>query len=1463
MVRSWFMKLKNFLIICLVFSFFMAAAVIPAVAQDFDAEVFMITDFNEDVNLWPSTTDVDATEDIADFSGKPVVSATNRDVHIALEGYGRRIVADDILITYYGAWSTGSNYKVIDQIEPESLRDRSDDGCDFTIPILDNESNLAWIVIRVTDDGGNAPIYSWSKAANSAVTYPPPSGIFTPDATVWNDSTHHDVLLICNSVNLTLTSNSSDPLYLWWKESDDTAIAQSEKLDVITSFELEIDGGLDPNFTLAYTNSKYADFVEEKIKHANMEAYYDDADQLNLLTVYVESCPSSSAEYALLVPEDKGLDPTSQADCSAIQNNAKVYYEGVLINIVDVTTDTTDSSYFRIILNTSDLEIVDADVQENWTHNNSKVVVQMLVNNDTSDPIDITNDNLYVAGPDDGVGPRLLSASVSWNNARKLTLTFSESIDDDLIDGDAVNNDMEIWNSVGWFDITNATATGDNKIVVTTNKYMNADNLSDPIYVNLRDASADNIKDEDGNPAYQLCQDLKAAVERQVTRVAVVGVNQVAEQTMIEVDFDRTMSNDADVKDIDNWAVEMAAGLEEDPNGNADIDYIVYSDTNYIVTIYLNGVIESTAEEDLPGVTIVGDIIGGTTTIPATIRPEDLNVLLESNDEIGPYLVSATLDFNGETGMSAEDLILEEEVTLTLVFSECVHDADDEISSSTFKVGDNSSTPKWELSSLNKAEVLPCSDNTVVLIIDDDADDNILPYTPPAFSQFPTIQIATAADISDVNDNPATDALNEVDIDDGTDVWAASAKITVNSNGDEIIIVEFGKKVINVTSNLFNERLVSVDGDPNYVTDINRLSTKYEYEIILTEDEDDERGTDWAPTVLFDLDEDNPIEDLTATAGNNDNDLTVPFSIIPEDMLRPVLINVDPNGKDASGNKVPTLPAVQIDDDCDSSGCIYNIIVLMEFSEPMNPEIWEDPDEASDFFMNTPYSIVGFVTEGAYACGGNMIAVEIDSNNVDLDSKQLTIQIDTGSNDQFDDLNENACNDSTVYTLTTGAPAYEGIWDPANHANNNPSPSYMMLQGEVFDPNGNLMDGGFVYAVSRDKLFTVQSNPNIEDTYGEVTYGVDPNVDCYGSTVIQENGTYHIMVYGENDDTGTPGFVNGDPIILMVSKDDSSDDIEIATTACLSNAAYSEPFIGKQTPTIVPLDLNLQNREVIYLSPGWNLISTSISGVYVDEDRATASGLDAAFYSEYIYDPDMEPADLAEYNLSTIGNSRDISSLLFSIASPDLNNYIVCPLSLYNQADSLADTTNYTPVFGPGLGYYIYIDDTNAVGTNWEIVLFGEPIPGPDYMVKVNSNQELVGHWGNLLYRTPDANITKIDESRLPSTYDKDNDSVYVDDITVGVSGPGSADEFAITVTDGDGDVVDVHTVSTYFNNKDLLGPSVWFGGPSVVFGEAEDYYGLGSYYMVIPGGASWIEIDAANNGSFFVQYMVEPEEED
>jgi hypothetical protein len=409
----------------------------------------------------------------------------------------------------------------------------------------------------------------------------------------------------------------------------------------------------------------------------------------------------------------------------------------------------------------------------------------------------------------------------------------------------------------------------------------------------------------------------------------------------------------------------------------------------------------------------------------------------------------------------------------------------------------------------------------------------------------------------------------------------------------------------------------------------------------------------------------------------------------------------------------------------------------------------------------------------------------------------------------------------------------------------------MMLQGDVIDPNGVIMTGGqFVYAVSRDKLFTTDTDPN-SATYGEVTYGIDPNNDCYGATVVQDDGTYHIMVYGENDDTGTPGFVNGDPIILMVAETATSAP-EIATTACLSNTAYSVPFIGKQTPTIKPLDLNLQNRERISLSPGWNLISTSIEGVYVDADRCAASGLDAAFYSEYIFDPDMEPADLAEYNLSTMGNSRDISALLFTIASPDLNNYVVCPLSLYNQADSLADTTNYTPVFGPGLGYYIFIDEANVkAGSVWEIVLFGETIPGPNYMVKVNTNQELVGHWGNMLYRTSDGDTARIHKSLLPSTYD--NVDVYVDDISIGEGTSSSADEFALTVTDADGEVVEALTVSTFFNNKDLLGPSVWFG--------TEEYFGLGSYYMVLPGGASWVEIDA-ETGPFFIEYMVKPEED-
>ena len=84
----------------------MAAAVSPAVAEDFDANVSMITDFNETVNLMPDTKDVDATPDIfgaTAFDGLAVVSKESRKVHVEVNGYTRDMETKDITFRFNSA----------------------------------------------------------------------------------------------------------------------------------------------------------------------------------------------------------------------------------------------------------------------------------------------------------------------------------------------------------------------------------------------------------------------------------------------------------------------------------------------------------------------------------------------------------------------------------------------------------------------------------------------------------------------------------------------------------------------------------------------------------------------------------------------------------------------------------------------------------------------------------------------------------------------------------------------------------------------------------------------------------------------------------------------------------------------------------------------------------------------------------------------------------------------------------------------------------------------------------------------------------------------------------------------------------------------------------------------------------------------------------------------------------------
>jgi hypothetical protein len=441
----------------------------------------------------------------------------------------------------------------------------------------------------------------------------------------------------------------------------------------------------------------------------------------------------------------------------------------------------------------------------------------------------------------------------------------------------------------------------------------------------------------------------------------------------------------------------------------------------------------------------------------------------------------------------------------------------------------------------------------------------------------------------------------------------------------------------------------------------------------------------------------------------------------------------------------------------------------------------------------------------------------------------------------------------TTYKLKTGT--ITNVWSvPTDVQNDIPvGPTYMKIIGSVYDVTGDAWVGASqdaVYAFSRDQLFEVTRDPSTDEVTS-VEYDVSHD-KCYGAAIVQEDGSYHMNVYG-----GSEGFANGEPVILIFH-DDSVGTDSICTTACLANTEFSVAFQGGYVPVVKTQNLYLGKREEVPIHSGWNLVSSSIATAYVDPVVCGDTGLNPSSFENYIYGPNDSltgPGSLPStvYNMSSAGN-RDSSALLFTISHPDLQNSIFAPYSAYSIADGLDDTLNNLPVFGPGLAFYIYLDDTLATGTNWHIVLFGDKVPGPDYKVKVDSTQALVGHWGNYMYYTESGQSTasNLDAGTdLPSTYNA-GDFFYLDDISVGEGTNSAATQFGVTVTDQTGAVVNANSVSTYFNNNEKTGPAVWWG--------SSDLIDLSDLSVIIPGGGAWIQIDGSA-GPYFVNYMSAPAE--
>jgi hypothetical protein len=1054
-------------------------------------------------------------------------------------------------------------------------------------------------------------------------------------------------------------------------------------------------------------------------------------------------------------------------------------------------------------------------------------------------------------------------------------------------------------------------------------------------------------EDEDGNqnPAYHLAGDgIEITLERVIVDegVSVVGIDFAAETTKIEIEFDLSMKSDAGegVRDPDSYFVELVDGLEGNEEDGANIIGIPsYDDDTDTVTIVVQGIIVSTAKADLPKITILEEVKGGTP--PAPLAGIYINTPLAPEDKIGPYLKSASFSFNPVKGKTVLDLIEDNACTLALRFSEKIKEPEN-IDEDSFISSGN-----WDPEEiLNNIDISDCTKNSdddwevVLTIMDIDMDDLLkttkkpnltdFPYTAPKFNDTPFIAInpekadEITDDIAGSDNNSLPNLADPIAVDDGTPLWVVSAT-TADKGGDKGIVdtinVEFGKEIENIIGIDFEDDVVSVTGADVIDVDDASLAGNHVLIEITLDEEDRDVDTAWRPTVSFDLDEDEDliIEDATGAK----LDMTEDFSLLAEDGVAPVLVNLK---TDPGTPSFKAVTAVLKDYDIDEEERLY--MVKVQVSETVDPELWEDPIWAKYAFNTTEFSDVSILTfltsdsdpagQSGFICGGSTIALLVKvrndkevlyfnaadsaANANEIIENGLGIKIAPRDNKEeymITDLNDNQLANATLYLVKGVA---KDKWDipdmPAGLDDAiEVSMRTMQITGTVTLPDGDIAESGNVYAFHRDELFVIiEELAEDEDTdhgaYG--AFAIDP-MRCYGATAIQGAGTYYLKAYGKvsADDRG---FEDGDAIILVVDTDPANGVFEIGTTACLSNTKYSCAFSAGYTNLPTEKDIYLNEREVITLNAGWNLVSTSIAGAYVDADLLSSPmyDIDPAKYEGYIYKPGDDlggegslPGADAVYALDNMGD--DVSSVLFTLSNAFFTGNV-----LYDPAtdeafpvfDELANRVNETPALAAGRGYYIKVEKTKTLDpvkdakeiqniladgytvedlyllvenkNNWQIVIFGEPIPSADCKVRMDDNRDLVGQWGNVLYYTYDGEMDaeKIEppENCLPSTYEE---KLMVIDLARTADNAGE-DEIAMMVTDEDGKAKNVKVLSTFFNY-------VFDGGAGTIintkswFGEKPDYTDL---YMLPPGSASWTLVDGTD-GPFFVNFLMPPEEED
>ncbi|MGA1870148.1 MAG: hypothetical protein ACMUJM_16550 [bacterium] len=970
---------------------------------------------------------------------------------------------------------------------------------------------------------------------------------------------------------------------------------------------------------------------------------------------------------------------------------------------------------------------------------------------------------------------------------------------------------------------------------------------------------------------------LTGAQECIIEEVSVTDVDRATHKTIIQIKFDKSMAG-ADVIDPNSYSVKYVPGLKENDviGGTAQLnaDDITYNDANFIATLAVDGVIESTAEEHLPQVSIRKDIVGGSPPVLLHYQDKGAHVSL---DKVGPYLKSASFSYNPEHGKSVEELIKEEKLTLTLFFSEAVV-SPERLDSTAFIAHGG-----WNISCIKRGKHSPCNgvaygvwEIAITLDSREALNNGPLPYMSPKFDEGPTLSITPSSKdrIKDAQENWASDPEYQIPIHDATAVWLREAR-TVDSILEpaglegvvDHIILTFGKDMA-ITTNTFDRenKVIWIDGDPNIVKEVTHTTeTTIEIELYEMIDQvERDMNTAWTPIVSFDLDEDEAIL-IRDNTPQGESPLVDDFSIIAEDGAAPILVNrITYNDVTSDYIKTYTLGTEII-----GGQTYYEEAIILEFSEPMDPNIWKKPYYVDLFFekdFDPNIRILTFLTDdssprstSSLRCGGNKIVVLVETAGdvpsvCDIYYVNTTMKIKFHEKNRFYDLNGNKTS-LRVLSLIKVFLCCCGWWGycPRPFPPLWPDPmimssKVMRIYGSIYtNPNDTPMDAGIVSAFHRDELFHIDPNGH----FGQ--FVIDPYRN-YGVCRINDDGSYYIKVYGKDtmNNDSQKGFEFGDPVILVVCPDPTAANpvYEIATTACLTNADYSIPFDGGPTKLPVKKDLYLGQREIIKLHPGWNLISTSISGTYVDYTLCNLLGIDPAKYQGYFYGPDDDCNGKGslpkEEEIYVLDNTNDLSSVLFTLSHPYFSGHLFydpATIPIYPVQDRLSDTLNSTPVFCAGRGYYIYIEDANCPpgveSHEWQIVLFGKKIPGPEYKLKLDQNPDLIGHWGGLLYYHPeeDYEVIRMIKELLPIP-------TYRDDLcTANIGGD------TLTIIDIHNEPQSISVISTYCNYGARL-----FNSTASWYADLPSYNDLS---FIAPGGGYWLLINTDTRpGPFFANYM-------